>query len=338
MMTLRRAPAALAVAIVLLALAGCAQPAPAASTPTATPSASPSPTASATVEPVRVPFDGDCARIFTDDDLVTITGGESSTHSGGSLNAIPPDLPASAAVVGGLDCGWRGDGAGGAYVWVTLIPASVVPAELAQVPADEPCLVHCQRSEVIGDTWALVVVPPVYAAEREPTPEESALVQGRLDAAFQALRAHGAALAGSPGPDTERVLPACDTLAGPVQQAVGVSEPVSGYPTDLFPEGPTWEVLRSQGLVEWCAWYDAAVGVEVFWQADAGPPSDEALAEVAAEPIDVPGADVAYTLTGRADAPAVVVVGDNHRWTLGGYGMSLDALQAAAAAVVAQGR
>ncbi|KAA9152543.1 hypothetical protein F6B41_17625 [Microbacterium lushaniae] len=335
MITLRRASAALAVTIVLAALAGCAQPAPA-STPTAAPSTSPSPSPSATVEPVRVPFDGDCAQIFTDDELVTITGAE-PTLSGGSLNVIPPGLPASAAVVGGLECGWRGENLA-AYVWVTLFPASLVPAEIAQELADESCPVNCHRSEVIADTWALVTVPPVHPPEREPTAEESAVVQGRLDAAFQALRAHGAALTGSPGPAVERVLPACDTLAGPVQQAAGVSEPVSGYPSDVYPEGPTWEILRSHGLVEWCAWYDAAAGVEVFWQADAGPPSDDALAEASAEPIEVPGADVAYTFTGRADGPTVVVVGDSHRWTVGGYGMSLDAVRAAAAAVLAQGR
>jgi hypothetical protein len=156
-----RIAALVAAGMLLTALTGCAPSAEA----VAPSSEYPSPTASAEPEPgptitARPPLalGGSCGALVDDATLSELVGAQ----------VAPSELERServwaVGVLGGLDCGWTSDSE--AYVWLDVIPAAGLQAQVAHAEADspycyggEPVESRCSFSTVVGGYWLSGIV------------------------------------------------------------------------------------------------------------------------------------------------------------------------------------
>ncbi|MCW3492442.1 DUF3558 domain-containing protein [Microbacterium sp. SSM24] len=128
---MRRSPfaAALPVVAVVLTLTGCAATAPV-ETPAASPTSAPS--ATPTIEPIvigpaempPVPFDGDCAKALTPEDIAAVTGRNLLLDEFRNFEPLIDN-------VGGLRCSWSGDGG---QMAIAVMPRSGLDG--AEIPAE----------------------------------------------------------------------------------------------------------------------------------------------------------------------------------------------------------
>ncbi len=302
-------------------LAGCtAGPVPGASS-SASPVASPSST-SGQEKTALIPFDGDCARVATDEQVGAILGTPVRSDTTSTI-AHPVE---SVALLGGLDCIWFEPGS--AYLRLDLFPVGVVPTEVAADAAALACGGSnvCGRAETIGSTWVKAAVTRDGASDTEPAGAERARITAQLEAVFALVRAASADTLAARPAEREAAwwtIPACAALQDAVIAGTGDPDLRPGYPTDAVPSGVAWDIAVSAGVVQWCPWY--AVGadqglraVELDIQPGVGSPTDAGLA--GALPSRVEGADHAWWIGSGSDGrkPEVVAVSGPNRLTVRG--------------------
>lgn len=273
----------------------------------------------------KVPFDGDCGLALSADAGSAIFEGTAPVLAEPApFSSVMPDLAASTEVGGGLTCMWSTDDA---HLRVIVLPAAAVADDIVDARAEFGC--HgwgfCGRGEVQNGMW--VHAETFGSAYADPTPEESAALEQRVDTALASLSEQPSEqLAGVAVPRTAEwwALDSCSSIES-VAAAAGMVSPTPGYPSDNIPDGPLWEALTADGAVAWCPWHeftsDGAIMTEVYVQPGIGAPSEAQLADAGAEAITISGADSAYRIPEEAGSArsfkVVAVVGPN-RLTVSG--------------------
>lgn len=148
-----------AACMLLAASAGCV------STTQATPSTSEpaSPTSSAEPDPTIIAkptlaFGGSCEVVVDDATLSGLVGAEVAPVDAGKSERV-----FAVEVLGGLDCGWTSESE--AYVWLDVIPAAGLEAQVSDAEVDSPTCYggplpesRCSFSRVAGGHWLSGIV------------------------------------------------------------------------------------------------------------------------------------------------------------------------------------
>ncbi|MBT9606520.1 hypothetical protein [Microbacterium sp.] len=240
-------------------------------TPTATPTSTP--------ESPAVAFDGDCAKVLSDDDVSAIVGVPMTLSNGLSAE--------DAGVLGGVVCQWRAQGERYEAVGVQVFPTAVVPESLQGslgVPPD--CGVdgfNCRSTQRFGEA-----IVSAWGARDD-----------QVTALLEAVGPRGAA---SPGrartlPSDAWTVPDCDRVLQIAEAARGRGDLVP-HQGDYYPSGLAWDVMSANGAAGYCALdnrsaINAATVVDIFF----GPGSMPDLAEIARRSgteVAVAGADAAW--------------------------------------------
>lgn len=306
----------------LLLLVGCSAetPEPAATTPVAvaTPTVTPTPTP-APNEPAVVPFDGDCALVLTQDQLVDILGD-------GLIEASPvEDAPSYFATAvrnaGGISCGWTNTETY-ATVTMTALPADAFPDGTQHEPRTLECEVHhgaqlCSTSLNVENIWLSVRGTDETIVTAALAPIGAVLVGVQAQAATTAA-------------DTW-IPPICDDLVPPLIDAVGVT-PEFGFPSDATPSGIAWDTMVAAGRVSWCGFHamggpDKAVNIYM-----APGVADLVIPTTAA--VEVSGADEAWLNNDTPFQTITVRVGSNILAVTGTSASTTQELVTIAAAVI----
>jgi hypothetical protein len=310
--------AAATAAIVLAATSCSSSPSAGPTRTTSDPVTSPTSTVAAAV----VPFDGDCASFVSSDAIGAVLPGAALRPA--SLASVPPDLEASLAVLGSINCLWQ---ASAGYVSAAAFPSGVVAsgtqAEHSAVACDEYGI--CDQGVTVGGAWLYVAAP-----SREALNAVTA-------SATAALKSQPTPSAGARGSGWWTT-PECTALSSAVMSGTKQSALEPGFPGDANPGGVVWDVAVANDMSRWCSWYvPGGPIVELTLQPGTGAPSSALLGD--AEPITVSGASSAYVLRNavRNGFPEIVAVsGDNRISVDGGNGITESDLTATAAAAIAQ--
>ncbi|WP_169581499.1 MULTISPECIES: hypothetical protein [Microbacterium] len=247
------------------------------------------------------------------------------------LGHVLPSSPAPAALLGGIACAWISPSSQIPWMGVTIFPAEIVPDEVVAKGSSFECdgFGICGRAVAHDGTWVRVDVARSLAPERPLGDEEAATLVEAVDEMLSSIiDLSSQTLLGVPSPPatTWWSPPSCEDLEGTVAAAAAMSAPEPGFPSDATSDGPAWEVIRANGLIESCAWHEYKgadlVATEVIVMPGAQTPSIEELDDVNARPIEIAGADEAFFLV-LDDRPSarstavLAVVGDNRVTVVG---------------------
>lgn len=294
------AAGSLAVAAVML-VAGCgaaeSEPQetapPVAATPSDTPT--PSPTAPAP-EPAVVPFDGDCAQVLTEEQLVTILGEGAISQS--PVEDAPSYFATAVQNAGGISCGWM-NSVTMATVTMTALPNSAFP----EGAEHEPRTLVCEDNHGFQLCSTSLNVEGIWLSVRG---SDEAVVTAALAPIGAVLVGVNAQAAGAtPG---TWIPPICDDFVPPLIDAVGAT-PEFGFPSDATPSGIAWETMVDAGRVSWCGFHnmggpDKAVSIYVA-------PGIADLVTPTTAAVDVSGADQAWANNDTPFQTITVRVGPN---------------------------
>lgn len=254
---------------------------------TRTPTPTPEPTPTTPVAPAEgvVAFDGDCARVLSEDEVSAAFGQE--------MTPLENDWDVGAPqVLGGVECRWAHEHRS-PYFAVAVYPESVVPSEFARDQSAEVCRPGegasvCNVTGSVGGTWFSLT-----------TAEEHRSVLGPLAEAV----ARNVAAVPSPSPPapsaTWWTLPACDRLSElDIPGLLGSEGAAVLMPNEYPPRAD-----RSEGLPEFagrdelCSWHYADYdSVSVRVTPGAGRAFPHIAASASAQPVAVDGATQAVVV------------------------------------------
>lgn len=327
-----------------------------ASTPTPTlapteppmPAPSETPTSASTGAPLVpsgpiVALDGDCVRAMSTTEAAEILGVSGTVEVRPELRGVAPSLRDSAALLGGLSCGWYADREGYDYLGVEMLPREVVPAEVLDAAQAFDCSLgsSCVRTEMLGDVWVQFEASRLRSPEQPVDDEERGILEQRLESVFERVSSQVLLAVNAPLSEAAWHIPPCADLAATVTSVGGIAGARMGFPGHSPSAGAWWDSLVYNRVVDWCSWYSEReqTSIEIVIQPDLGTPPTEQLAEVGASPIDVAGADAGFIVANprtQTNSRVIAVSGVNRLTVSGQSGASPEVLASVASAVIAQ--